>query len=165
MLKLILFRFSSLYRNSTVVEDYCEKIHYCHSTEHTMCPDRHGPILIRECYPKDYRPEKVQYRCLKRGDLSNTTIFHNPASGKKTRFPQLLNDHLEFNETGFWCDKENDTFLQWTREDIYKLRSNEIPHCSMGEYGLIDATILYRLLKNDLSFKPFKGFAVTDLGL
>ena len=132
-------------------EDYCVKEHFCHYPSHTMCPDHHGSFKNRECFYKSSNSDKLQYQCLNRGDLSNTTIFQ-PENAKKKRFP-LLNKGLEFNNTGFWCDK---VFLQWTKTDMRKLDYKEIPDCALKEHGRIDARILYRLLVNDLSFKGRK---------
>ena len=99
--------------------------------------------------------ESESFHCLNRGDLSPITIFHNSANAKKTRFP-LLNNELEFNQTGFWCDEEKDIFLQWTVESMDKLWQMEIPDCTLRNYGSIDARILVRLLLNDRSFKGRK---------
>ena len=147
--------FSSLYSDSKVDEDYCVKEHFCHLSRDTMCPDHHGSFQNRECFYKDSSSDKLQYQCLNRGDLSNTTIFQ-PENAKKTRFPNLLNKELEFNNTGFWCDKGKDIFLQWTEVDMDKLYYKKIPDCTLKEHGRIDAKILYRLLVNDLSFKGRK---------
>ena len=143
---------SYLYSDSKVDEDYCVKKHFCHSSFHTMCPDHHGSFQNRECYWKASDSDTIQYQCLNRGDLSNTTIFQ-PENAKKTRFPNLLNKELEFNDTGFWCDK---VFLQWTKTDMDKLWYKKIPDCTLKEHGRIDATILFELLLNDLSFKGRK---------
>ena len=132
--------------------DYCVKEHLCHHSVDTMCPDHHGSFQNRECYSKYSSSDKLQYQCLNRGDLSKTTIFQ-PENAKKTRFPNLLNKELEFNNTGFWCDK---VFLQWTHEDMNKLLYKKIPDCILKGYGPIDAQILHRLLRNDLSFKGRK---------
>ena len=158
-----MYHFSSVYRDSTVDEDYCINRHTCSHNSDRMCPDHHGSFQNRECYSKSSYSDKINYQCLNRNDVSNDTIFRTSAFAKKARFP-LLNDALEFNDTGFWCDRGNDIFLKWTKEDIRKLYSKIIPECRIKKFDIIAGPILVRLMKNDRSFDGRNLVPDLDIG-
>ena len=102
-----------------------------------MCPYNHGSFKNRECHYKEIDSDIIHYECLNRGDVSPFEIFQKPINAKKARFP-LLNNALEFNKTGFWCDHEKDIFIMWTMEDMHQLMYSLTPFCTLKDYGIID---------------------------
>ena len=125
---------------------------------HSFCYDHRVNVTFdhRQCYHQATTSDKVLYRCLNRGDANTTKLFHTPTLAKKPRYP-LLNLVLDYNQTGFWCNQDENLFLDWSKWTLERLNWRKgIENCVLKGYGTIDASQLFRMLLKDRSFKGRK---------
>ena len=127
-----------------------------------MCPpleDHH--FQNQECSSAFDMTNDNWLHCLTRSDVQ-TSLFDKVVF-KKTPESKNLNDVLDFDITGFWCnttaDQADQHFLNWTWRgdtvsDLKRIDdTGDLPFCLLKDNTEISTIELSRLLKNDISFK------------
>ena len=146
----------NLCRNFKPHPDFCQEKHICFHSRFFMCPTlKNHPFQNQECSFSVDMAKDNWFHCLTRSD-AKPTIFEKLLFQNTPKSPNL-NDELQSNQTGFWCNTTDaQHFLAWDSDsDLNRIGgSGDLPFCLLQDnVTRISSLDLRRLLKNDISFE------------